>query len=525
MTKLPERVGEYRLLRHIRSGASTEIYHAVNLSHQDKRVLKVLSPKALANREKAQQLRHEFQVAGRLNHCNVLKVYEFCKTEPYAFIALEPFLGSSLRQMLLDKQRGELLEHLPQLVEQMSGALLHLHQHGWAHGSVKPSNFLINPEFDLKLIDFSLAKRIKKSKFQFWAGKHRSVGSPSYMAPEQIRGQAVDQRSDIYSLGCTLFELIEGRVPYTGASQQELISKQLNARVPRITFRSKYVTSQLVDIVLSMMAKISDHRPENMLHVYQAFQRVFSEVIPLSPSSFPAASDSNSSFHFTSTRSPTTPTKHQLPTDSQSDSKKTPAIASWRVKLNTLALRWLRWRWLYVAVVLGVLAMLIGLWWLPENDAMERQVLERFDQLVHAMEQPPQFASRGELQQYWQEIEVETQAAIALAQQQLPLGSAARPDRLELNWSANLLTRALNEAAQNNAAAPAPKPLLAIVQEHLHNASEYLKNREKQRATSALTFNNVINSPIVFWLLIAADIVGAALLLRLFLRKAKPTQS
>lgn len=513
MTKIPERVGEYRLIRHIRSGGSTEIYHAVNLFSQDKRVLKVLSPKALANREKIQQLRHEFQVAGRLNHRNVLKVYEFCKSESHALIALEPFLGNSLRQMLLDKKRDELLQHLPKLVEQMSEALWHLHQHGWAHGSVKPSNFLINAEFDLKLIDFSLARRIKKSKFQFWAGKHRPVGSPSYMAPEQIRGQAVDQLSDIYSVGCTMFELIEGHVPYTGASQNELLNKHLSSKIPRLSSSSQYVTPPLADLIAAMMGKRPEDRPQSMYSVLSSVRDIFQVAEPVEM--LPAAT--NTSIGHAWQSEPSSQVAAQEVAIRTTSSKRAAEKAK-RAKPSLVeswgrnAGRILRWRSVQVTCGVAVVAMLAWQVLKSENDQVYQEKLERYQQIAASIAQPPELSSTDDRNAYWTQLRSDAQRASEDANDEQVNSGSPHPAQMELRWAAELLPAAVQEARSSGDPGRSQSSLTV----HLNNAERFLEERAVARTKDPLGLYSFIDSNMFFWGLLAVDVLGVAWVVKLF---------
>lgn len=513
MTKIPERVGEYRLMRHIRSGANTEIYHAVNLSSQDKRVLKVLSPKALANREKIQQLRHEFQVAGRLNHRNVLKVYEFCKPEPYAFIVLEPFPGNSLRQMLLEKRRDEILEHLPQLVEQMSGALWHLHQHGWAHGSVKPSNFLINPEFDLKLIDFALAKRIKKSKLQFWTRKHLPVGSPSYMAPEQIRGQAVDHRSDIYSLGCTLFELIEGHVPYTGASQNELLNKHLSSKIPRLSSNSQHVTSPLADLIAAMMGKRPEDRPQSMYSILSSLRDIFQVAEPVAL--LPAAT--NTSMGHTWQSKPSGQLAAQEGAIRTSSSTRASEKAN-RAKPSTIE-HWGRnvgriFRRRSVQVACGVVVVSMLAWQVlkPEDDRVYQMKLERYQQIAASIARPPELSSPEDRDAYWTQLRSDAQQASEDANDEQVRSSSPQPAQMELRWAAELLPAAVQEARSSGDLGRSQSSLTV----HLNNAQRFLEERAVARTKDPLGLYSFLDSNLFFWGLLAVDVLGVAWVVKLF---------
>jgi len=513
MTKIPERIGEYRLIRHIRSGASTEIYHAVNLSSHDKRVLKVFSPKGLANREKIRQLRHEFQVAGRLNHRNVLKVYEFCKPDPYAFIALEPFLGNSLRQMLQDKQRYELLEHLPLLIEQMSGALWHLHQHGWAHGSVKPSNFLINAEFDLKLIDFSQAKRIKKSKFQIWAGKDRPVGSPSYMAPEQIRGRAVDQRSDIYSLGCTLFELIEGHVPYTGASQNELLNKHLSSKIPRLSSSSQYVTPPLADLIAAMMGKRPEDRPQSMFFILSSVRDIFQVAEPVETLS----AATNTSMGQAWQSEPSSQVAAQEGAIRTASSKRAAEKVE-RAKPSAIE-RWGRnagriFRQRSVQVTCGVVVVAMLAWQVlkSENDQVYHEKLERYQKIAASIAQPPELSSPADRDAYWTQLRSDAQQASEGANDEQVRSSSPHPAQMELRWAAELLPAAVQEARSSGDPGPSQSSLTV----HLNNAQRFLEERAVARTKDPLGLYSFLDSNLFFWGLLAVDVLGVAWVVKLF---------
>ena len=110
----------------------------------------------------------------------------------------------------------------------------YLHEQGWIHRDIKPDNFLVNEEGDVKLIDFALAARERKGLGKLF-GRTKVQGTRSYMAPEQIRGKGLDARTDIYSFGCMLYELVSGRLPFTGVSPEELLRKHLYAPIPVLT--------------------------------------------------------------------------------------------------------------------------------------------------------------------------------------------------------------------------------------------------------------------------------------------------
>ncbi len=148
----------------------------------------------------------------------------------------------------------------------------YLHGCGWIHRDVKPDNFLLNKKGELKLIDFALAVRSKGLLGKLLSGKSKIQGTRSYMSPEQIRGRAVDARSDIYSLGCMLYELIGGKPPFTGQSTQELLTKHLTAGPPAVMAPGREVTPEFSQLLKKMIAKKPQDRPHTMDDVVSALR-------------------------------------------------------------------------------------------------------------------------------------------------------------------------------------------------------------------------------------------------------------
>jgi serine/threonine protein kinase len=133
------------------------------------------------------------------------------------------------------------------------------------HCDIKPDNFLINDSDVIKLIDFSIARKAAKGFFGKMFGGQKAVrGTRSYMSPEQIRGKPVDERSDMYSFGCVLYELLTGKLPYTGTNPNELLSKHLTAAIPNVQVHNNNVTDDMADLLRRTMAKEPGGRPASM---------------------------------------------------------------------------------------------------------------------------------------------------------------------------------------------------------------------------------------------------------------------
>lgn len=273
MTSRDQMLGSYRLTRQITRGNATYIWEAIKLGSTDRFVIKVLDEKNRESKEEVNYLRHEFEVAHKLSHPNVIRVYEFHASTP-AFLVLEVFSVLNLKQAIRQDRERVLVEY-SNIVQQCAAGLLHLHQQGWVHSDVKPDNFLLNDDNHIKLIDFTIARRAATGFFSKMFGGQKTVrGTRSYMSPEQIRGQPLDGRADIYSFGCVIYELLCGKPPFTANSPNELLSKHLTAPPPNVQVQNDNVTVEMGEFLRQLMAKTPDKRPKTMGDVQQALKSI-----------------------------------------------------------------------------------------------------------------------------------------------------------------------------------------------------------------------------------------------------------
>jgi serine/threonine protein kinase len=149
-----------------------------------------------------------------------------------------------------------------------------LHSQGWVHRDVKPDNFLMNREGTVKLIDFAIAEQSKGFLGKLLGGRSKVQGTRSYMSPEQIRGRGVDERSDVYGLGCMFHEMIAGKPPFTGQTTQELLTKHLQNPPPPLESAGRDVTSEFAELVRKMLAKSPASRPQSMDEVLKALKNM-----------------------------------------------------------------------------------------------------------------------------------------------------------------------------------------------------------------------------------------------------------
>ncbi len=213
----------YELLGELGNGGMGVVYKAKDRETGDLVALKVLRKEIAADAEGMARFKHELRVARRITHKNVCRIHEFSRSEDTAYISMELVEGESLRQILarfgsMAPKKGV------QIAQQICSGLREAHSQGIVHRDLKPENVMIDQVGNVKLMDFGIA-RSNLSLSSTAAGV--VVGTPAYMAPEQVQGKTVDNRSDIYSLGLILYEIFTGTPAFRGKTAVEVVFKQL----------------------------------------------------------------------------------------------------------------------------------------------------------------------------------------------------------------------------------------------------------------------------------------------------------
>jgi serine/threonine protein kinase len=149
-----------------------------------------------------------------------------------------------------------------------------MHSQGWVHRDIKPENFLVSDSGQLKLIDFGLAQRPAGWLSKLLPIKQKTQGTPSYMSPEQIRGGLLDQRADVYSFGCVLYELVVGSPPFTGSTKEELFGKHLKSPMPPLEAADSNVTNDFANLVRRCLSKDAAERPSSAQEVLEEFRKM-----------------------------------------------------------------------------------------------------------------------------------------------------------------------------------------------------------------------------------------------------------
>ena len=180
---------------------------------------------------------------------------------------LELFKVPNLKQQIISGGYKKLHHRAKTILTGCAAGLAHLHEKGWIHRDIKPDNFLLRDDNVVKLIDFNLARKPAGGLSKLFGGKTKVQGTHSYMSPEQIRGQSLDVRADIYSFGCMVHEFFSGKPPFTANSPNELLQRHLSTKPQPLTVFDKNITPEFAAYVQRMMAKDPKDRPANMKDV------------------------------------------------------------------------------------------------------------------------------------------------------------------------------------------------------------------------------------------------------------------
>jgi len=262
------RIGSFRLRHMIGQGTAGVVYLAEEEDTGQKVALKVLPGSAAANGEYTRRFLNEARLAQQVDHPNVVRVRDFGQDNGRYYLAMEHVEGESCKAKLMREGRLDPYEAV-QITLQVAEGLAAALQQGIIHRDIKPENILIDKDGRVRIADLGLAK--KQGVIEPQPGD-TSLGTPDYMSPEQVNNsESVDFRSDIYSLGATLFHLVSGKAPYTGGSAYEVMVKHVNSSVPSIHAHVPDLPQGFCDVMREMMAQHPDDR-------YQSYEELIGDL-------------------------------------------------------------------------------------------------------------------------------------------------------------------------------------------------------------------------------------------------------
>ena len=264
-------LGGYEIVRKLGQGGMGAVYDARQLSLDRHIALKVLPAQLAANKEFIRRFIREALSVAKLNHNNIIQIYDVGKEEDTYYFSMEFVKGRTLDAMI--EPEGKMApETAVGYVIQAARGLEYSHRKNIIHRDIKPENIMINEEGVAKVADLGLAKQVDDKELSVTMSGV-AMGTPHYMSPEQASdAKQVDHRADIYSLGCTLYHLVTGKVPYSGESAFEIITKHVNEPLTLPHVIVPDVPEELSGIVGKMMAKQKEERYQTMADVIEALE-------------------------------------------------------------------------------------------------------------------------------------------------------------------------------------------------------------------------------------------------------------
>jgi serine/threonine-protein kinase len=250
-------INGYDIQSEIFRGPVTTVFDAVHLALGRRVILKILNTQWTNEADLIDRLSREAKICARLDHPNIVKIFDFNRTEDSVYISMEYIDGLTLDQ--LTQQRETIgISELINITIQILNGLSYAHSKDIIHRDIKPSNIMITPDGTVKITDFGLAV---VSDLPGITGQDQTVGSPAYMSPEQVMAKEVDQRSDLFSLGVTLYKLCTGKSPFEADTIGASIQNILNKDAEHLSDIHTDIPVWYSELIKSLLAKDPADRP------------------------------------------------------------------------------------------------------------------------------------------------------------------------------------------------------------------------------------------------------------------------
>jgi serine/threonine protein kinase len=251
--------GRYDIVSVLGTGGMGVVYRARDRELNEDVAIKTIRRELISSDAVlAERFKSEIRLARRISHRNVVRTHDLGDADGHLFVTMELVQGITVRELLATRGKLGVASTLA-LARQFADALAVAHAAGVIHRDVKPENALIDAEGVLKVMDFGIARLAEASSNRTQAGM--VVGTPAYMAPEQLVGEEIDSRADLYSLGVVIYECLTGRAPFQAPSAVALIARVLTTEPEPPARGNADVPPALSALVMRLLAKVPDERP------------------------------------------------------------------------------------------------------------------------------------------------------------------------------------------------------------------------------------------------------------------------
>ena len=264
------RVGQYEIVERLGGGGMAVVYRAVQQPLGREVALKALSSELFQDDGFVKRFETEAKTLAKLDHPNILPIYDFEMNDGVAYLTMPLIRGGTLRDVL---NRGA-LDTLTawRYLREIGDGLQHAHDAGIVHRDLKPTNVLIHADGRAMLADFGLARGAGQPTHLTTIGL--AIGTPGYMAPEQVMGHDVDKRADIYAMGVLTFEMLTGRLPFIGSNRMEVAYSTVNAPIPSAVKLNAALPDELDQLLAKVLAKDPAARPQTVRDLLSQMARL-----------------------------------------------------------------------------------------------------------------------------------------------------------------------------------------------------------------------------------------------------------
>lgn len=269
-----QKLGRYSIIRELGHGGMSNVYLALDAQENQEVVLKFPHEEIMGDVATHERFSREVKIGHLLNHPNIQRLHELATLNHSEFLVLEYVPGETLRHVLRERENQRKPDDFKEAVAlglQLARALEYAHENHVAHRDLKPENVIVTPDGRAKVMDFGIAS-MQGARRVTWGPLSSQVGTPDYMAPEQIQGGRGDSRTDVYALGMILYEFIAGCLPYRGDNALAVMNQHVNAKPPPLHQFRKDVPAPLEEVVMKAIRRQPQGRWPTMSALIQALE-------------------------------------------------------------------------------------------------------------------------------------------------------------------------------------------------------------------------------------------------------------